>query len=200
MRFARFALSLIASVTFVGLTSCSDPVPPTPQGAWYVSLQKPATNPSQCLIAGHDTLVGSVTASKKDQLIPDGVNDAGPSAEVECSVVPKNGKFDVHGKMSSEGSGLEINITGMPKAATEDAPINGTAAYAAAPTGGNPYQSTPKAPCQFYFTPNTSEGVDAGKVWVSFKCPTFTDAGSMSTCELKQGYAIFENCTQAASE
>ena len=197
MRFARFALSLIASVTFVGLTSCSDPVPPTPQGAWYVSLQKPVSNPSQCLIMGHDKSVGSVTASKKDNLLPDGVNDAGPSASVECSVVPKSGKFDVHGKMSSEGLGLEISINAMPKAATEDAPIKGTVSYASDVTGNNSYQS---GECQFYFTPMTSEGVDAGKVWVSFKCPTIVDSSSMSTCELKQGYAIFENCAQEAAQ
>ena len=46
---------------------------------------------------------------------------------------------------------------------------------------------------------NTGEGVAPGRIWVAFKCPTIIDGSSNSTCQIKQGYAIFENCSQTAT-
>lgn len=199
MRFARLALAAIAPLTVVGLGSfvgCSDPVPPTPQGAWSVSFQAQDSSPINCHVMGHNAQVGAVTDHTKDNVIPDGPSEAGPGAEVTCSVVSAGtNKFNVEAKMTQLDKGLAINIQGLTSAATEMAPALGTATFGDSQTGV-PYGAN--MPCTFYFS-NQSEGVSPGRVWISFKCPSIYDAGGMSTCQIKQGYAIFENCTQTAA-
>jgi len=37
--------------------------------------------------------------------------------------------------------------------------------------------------------------VASGRVWVSFDCDQVSE-GSMSTCKINPGFAIFENCTE----
>jgi len=46
--------------------------------------------------------------------------------------------------------------------------------------------------CQFYFEANSSEGVDVGKIWVAFTCPSVSS--SQTTCSVQKACAIFENC------
>lgn len=186
MRFAHLAVPAFALATLAG---CSDPVPPTPQGAWSVAMVNP--DPLECLITSHNADVGSISVDKRDIIVVDGVDDAA----VDCSVTGK-GPFAVHGSASQNGNSLEILIDGMPKDASPDKPASGQAVFASVKTAGEGYQSL--APCNFYFQPDTQEGVEPGKIWVAFNCPEVVSG--QSKCEIKQGYAIFENCTQDAED
>ena len=69
-----------------------------------------------------------------------------------------------------------------------DSPAVGSVSYSSQHTAENVYGGT----CNFYFTPMTDETVTAGRIWVSFQCDALVSG--MSTCPIKQGYAIFENC------
>jgi hypothetical protein len=199
MRFAILAHASVIALTSVGLTACDDPVPPTAQGAWSVSFQAQDLMPAQCGVAGHNSIIGSVTDHTKEKLIANGTSEAGPteSSDLECSVVGKD-KFDVFAKMTQQDRGLSIKINGITAAATEMSPAQGTASYSSAMTAV-PYTSPATTPCSFYFIPNTGEGIAPGRIWVAFKCPAVEDSSTGSKCQIKQGFAIFENCTQNAA-
>lgn len=186
MRLSPLCLLTIALAT-CGL-SCSDPVPPTPRGAWSVSfVQKSAVD---CKQAGHNTLVGSVTSNTKTAVVTDGTN----GAHVSCTVSDLgNGNFSVSAQESQADKFLNIVISSIAATATETAPAPGGIGYASANTVKT-YTTDDMTPCNFYFVPNSGEGVAAGKVWVAFKCPAIVADGS--TCEIQQGYAIFENCSE----
>src|SRR6185503_1932073 len=153
MRFTRLALTSVAILAAAGTVSCSDPVPPTPQGAWAISFQPPDTNPSECQIAGHNSAIGSVGPNKRDKVLVDGAE----GASIECSVIG-TGKFNVTGKGTQSDKGLELRIDNLAATATEDAPLPGSVSYASINTAGNPYASTQQdMPCQFWFSKGTPE-------------------------------------------
>lgn len=190
MRFARFVAAALSPFAIALLAACSDPVPPTPQGAWTVTFISPGP---ECSIMGHNMLMGSVTSDKKEKVYFDGeVDNEIGTASVECSVIGTN-TFRVDAKATIGGRGLQFIIDSISKAATEENPVPGRLSYASEKTA-TAFQSPTDSPCQFYFTDKTNEGVAAGRIWVAFKCPQIT--GQMSTCEIQQGYAIFENCLQ----
>ena len=193
MRFDRFDARLVAASALVGLaclTGCSDPVPPTPQGAWSVSWVQ--GDPVACGIPTHNSDVGKVSAADREVVVVDGIDGARVSCEVTGA-----GKFNVHGKASHEGVALEIKITDLDASATEDAPRPGQAAYSSqAKTAGNVFISDTAEPCNFYFTPETKEGVSEGKIWVAFHCPKMLQENNI--CSIQQGYALLENCASEA--
>lgn len=184
MRLSPLCLLTLALAT-LGL-SCSDPVPPTPRGAWTVSfVQQSAVD---CKQAGHNSQVGAVTSNTKTSVITDGTD----STHVSCTVSDVGGgNFSVNAEAQKSDKYLNIVINKISAAATEAAPATGGIAYASANTVKT-YTSDAMTPCNFYFVPSSGEGVAAGKVWVAFKCPKIV--ADMSTCEIQQGYAIFENC------
>jgi len=201
MRFAILTQTTILALAAVGLTACSDPVPPTPQGAWSVSFQPQDGNAAACPIVGHVVSVGSVTANTKTHLIPNGVSEAGDleSSDLSCTVSGTN-KFDISASMTQVQQdglvGLDIKVNGLTAAATEMSPAPGSASFSS-PKTGNPYSPPEGMSCNFFFIPNSGEGVAGGRIWVAFTCPTVIDGSTMkSTCQLKQSFAIFENCTQ----
>ena len=187
MRFHRFLLGSIAPLA-VALTGCSDPVPPTPQGAWNANFGPAIDASTSCMVAQHTASLGKVGAS--DRASVSVVVDGTDSAQIQCSVTGDK-TFEVHGQAQRKGIGLNITIPKLTAGATEQSPAAGTVSFVSDKTV-QAYVSNPQNPCQFYFTPDSDEGVSAGKVWVAFKCP---DVGiTMSTCQISQGYAIFENC------
>jgi hypothetical protein len=187
MRLSRFALAVCStSVLAVFAAACSDPVPPTPQGACKAEL---LSNGGACMITSQEVALGSVSATTKDRVL---VANGPESADVACSVTGMS-SFNVSGSITVSGEGIQISIPSIASSATKMAPAMGSVVFSSKDTGGA-YSSDSKAPCAFYFTQGTSQGVASGKVWVAFTCPSI--ANGMSTCEMAESYAIFENCTE----
>jgi hypothetical protein len=194
MRLAhRVAVNHLLAATFVlgfaglaGLAGCSDPVPPTPQGAFQATF---ISDSSACMIAGHNTAVGAVTSNTKDKVLVSGTE----GADIECTV-SGSGTFSVQAKISQNGQGLEINIPKLTAAASKDSPATGSVNYASSKTSGTVFSSTADTPCNFYFS-SDSEGVASGRVWITFDCPKVIQ-GTMKTCKIGPGFAIFENCSE----
>jgi hypothetical protein len=187
MRLANLALAVVStSALAVFAAACSDPVPPTPQGAWSVQL---VDNGIACNIAGHAAQLGSVTSGSKERVLVGGGIEG---ADISCQVTGTS-SFAVSALATLDGQGLQITIPKIDSAATKDAPAKGTVSFNSLKTAGA-YSSSEMSPCDFYFLPDTGEGVASGRIWVAFACPKVDDG--MSSCELTESFAIFENCTE----
>jgi hypothetical protein len=173
-----------SSASSTSSASSSGIVLPTPDGAFVLSMTQ--DDPTSCSIASHTAAVGEVDASKRTSVITDGMS----GTTVACTVAGTS-SFQVHGQIedpANSGNLLQIAIPSIAPGASEGAPAAGTVAASGSWTAGAVYSGA----CSFYFTPGTPETVGTGKVWVTFACPGVT-AGT-STCPIKIGYAIFENC------
>ena len=83
MRFARLGFASLALVTSCGLFAamgCSSPVPPTPKGAWVVTVGVGTTS-SACHINQHNAQVGVVGKNERGDEVTDAVID-GPRSVV----------------------------------------------------------------------------------------------------------------------
>ena len=192
MRFARLVVPATVVMSVSGL-GCSDPVPPTAQGAYAVTF---VDTGKDCDQSGHNIVLGEVTPDSKDRLVKNG--DEG--SQISCDVTG-NGTFNVNARASQGAAFLSVNVSGLKSKVnggpTEDAPAPGNVSFASANTAGNVY-GTQETPCDFWFYEDSNEDVDAGRVWMAFSCSAIVSAGS--TCQLSTSYVIFENCTGAAEE
>jgi hypothetical protein len=186
MRFSRFALAVLStSALAVSAAACSDPVPPTPQGAVSSEL---LSKGGACTITTQDVNIGAVTVSNKEHLVVSGTD----GTDIACQVSGTT-SFTVSADASTGGEGVQIAIPKIDSSATKMAPAMGSASFTSLHSGGS-YSSDVKTPCAFYFTQGTGQGVGSGKIWVTFSCPKVV--GGMSTCEIAESFAIFETCTQ----
>ena len=186
----RFALLVFSAAALATLAGCSDPVPQSADGAfWLATLQD---DPLECKIGGQTAQVGAIDSTERKTVITDGTNNASIRCEVEGTTAP----FKVHGAiddLANSATYFEISIPSITSDASIDAPAVGSISFSSSWTAGEPYSG----PCNFYFE-GTKESVASGRIWVSFQCDALTS--NMSTCPLKQGYAIFENCLTAPIE
>lgn len=188
MRFARLVVpaTVVLSVSALG---CSDPVPPTAQGAYSVTFIDPGV---ECDQAGHNITLGEVTPDTKDRLVKNGEE----GSDLSCDVTG-DGVFNVSARARKGADFLGINVSGLRSVVnggpTEDAPAPGTISFASANTAGNVYGTSSEAPCDFWFFEGTNQDVASGRVWLTFSCGAIA-VGSGSTCQLNTSYAIFENC------
>jgi hypothetical protein len=182
MRFVLFALPL-AALTF----GCSDPVPPTPQGAWSVSFAPIAGESSKCTISQHNTKVGDINDHERNGVVINGTDNA----SVDCSVVPSGSGFHVEAQETQNSNNLLVSVDGLSASSTQMAPAKGKVAYSSLKTA-YAFSNPADTPCEFYVIPKSGEGVGAGKVWAAFTCPKLD--GEMSECTISVGYFIFENC------
>jgi hypothetical protein len=172
-------------VGFLLFASCSDPVPPTPRGAFSVSF---VDSGIECAHAGHNTVIGMVGPSNKEIVVVDGTSDT----TIDCTVKAVEGGFSVEATATQKDKALTIILDKIPTTASEMATTAGNISYVSAKTV-DAYGNATGFPCEFYFVP-PSQGIAPGRVWVSFKCPKVEAEGS--TCTISQGYAIFENCSE----
>jgi hypothetical protein len=186
MRSHRFLFGSLVPLA-VALAGCSDPVPPTPQGAWNANFG-PSADATSCMVAQHTAGLGKVNPNDYASVVS--VVAGTDSTDLRCSVTGDK-TFEVHGHAERKGIGLDISIPKITASASEQSPASGTVSFVSDKTV-QAYVSDPANPCQFYFA-DPKEGVSAGKVWVAFKCPNVSI--TMSTCQISQGFAIFENCT-----
>jgi hypothetical protein len=188
----RFDRCVAAAATLLPLAAlgCSDPVPPTPDGAWTLNFVQQSA--LECDIFSHNAQVGIISSDSRTKVITDGTEGARVSCEVTGS-----GTFKAKGKASQNGYSLEILIPAITADASPESPADGQIAYSSTKeTVSNTYVA--EKPCAFYFQPDTKEGVDTGKIWVAFQCDEIVF--DTSKCQISQGYAIFENCTTDAAE
>jgi hypothetical protein len=191
MRLAHLALAVVStSALAVFAAACSDPVPPTPQGAWSVQLVN--NDAAACKIIGHAAELGSVTSGSKDNVLVSGALVSGDPVDISCQVTGTS-SFEVTGLARLSGQGLQITIPKIDSSATKEAPAKGAVSFNSLKTAGA-YSSSEATPCDFFFAPGTGEGVASGRIWVAFSCPKVDDA--MSTCSLAESFVIFENCTE----
>ena len=190
MRLSHLLLPAAALALAPALAGCgTDSLPPTADAAWYIQMIQTGT----CQIQGHDDQLGAVTSTDRTKVITDQVD----GGNVTCTV-SGTGKFDVSATTTYKDLSLSVNISGLSKSATADKPVKGNVTYASTKTIA-PYAGE----CQFFFE-GTKEAIAAGKVWVSFICePGLTNSSSAtgSTCEVKTGYLLLENCeTEVTAE
>ncbi|MDI3288307.1 hypothetical protein [Polyangium sp. 15x6] len=179
----RVACLAFPLVAFALLGGCSDPVPPTPQGAFNVQFTDTGVD---CAIASHRSEAGDITDSKKTAVLIDGVD----GANVTCSVSGA-GPFNVSAKITLGSDGINLSIPAINVGATEASPASGSFAFWSDRTAGDAFSSSK---CSFYFKEGTGEGVASGKLWVSFVCPEVLE--STNKCGISESHVIFENCDQ----
>ncbi|MRG98124.1 hypothetical protein [Polyangium spumosum] len=180
LRVACLAFPLVALALLGG---CSDPVPPTPQGAFSVQFSDTGVD---CSIASHRSEAGDIDASKRTTVLVDGVE----GASVTCSV-SGTGPFDVSAKIFFGSDGINLSIPAINVGATEMSPATGALSFFSDRTAGDAFSSSQ---CNFYFKEGTGQGVAAGKLWVSFACPEVVE--SQNKCGITESHVIIENCEQ----
>lgn len=178
LRVACLAFPLVA---FALLGGCSDPVPPTPQGAFNIQFTDTGVD---CPIASHRSEVGTISDSKKTAVVIDGVE----GATVSCSVSGA-GPFNVSAKIVLGSDGITLSIPAINAGATQMSPAAGSLSFFSDRTAGDAFSSSK---CNFYFKEGTGEGVAGGKLWVSFVCPEVIE--STNKCGLSESHLILENC------
>jgi hypothetical protein len=183
MRLVAAALSTIAlaAVTY----GCSDPVPQSPDGAWFVSTSQ--LDATKCHMAQHNSTFGQVDDAHRIAVETDGVK----GAHVSCTVSGTgNGPYAVQVLAQNDMVTLQLSINAISTTATEASPAKGGVAYLDLDKTKVQYAGTD---CNFYFA-TKAETVATGKIWVAFTCDSIVNGDTMSDCTLTQGYALFENC------
>ncbi|WP_437314454.1 hypothetical protein [Sorangium sp. So ce385] len=167
---------------------CSDPAPPTPRGAYSLNFVKPGAS---CNVGNHLEVLGEVSAARRLRMVADGEE----GATVDCTVTG-SGSFDVSAtlelKNSTAATSVRIKIVDISPTATKEMPASGSIIFSSAKTSGTAFVSTSDEQCQFWFDADSEQGVDAGKIWVVFECPSVTDG--QYTCEITRGALALDSC------
>lgn len=182
------SLSLpLFGVALAFLGACTEPVPPSANGAYDVSFEQ---NSANCGQKGHHGKVGVITESTKTTVAVDGVE----GASISCSVAGAGtGPFAVTGQIISGSNVVTINVPAISSTATAAMPAEGSASFLSV-TSGDTYNSSETTKCAFYFLPGTPQAVSGGKIWVSFKCDVIVSPPS--ECALGESYILLENCDE----
>ena len=169
---------------------CEDPPPPTPAGAFALTLQdSPAAD---CNLSTHDSSMGLVGKSGEPDLISDGAK----GAVVTCSVKANAKKFDISADLENNGPILQITVNGISTSNDSAAnAIEGFASYVSTDTGGDLYSSPA---CKFWIEPNDAQYAKAGEAWLSFSCDAVTNAAA--TCKIINGFVALKKCDGAVNE
>jgi hypothetical protein len=196
MRFARFIFAVLTPVAIASTSAgCSDPVPPTPQGAWKVNFSQ-TPNAAKCRVMGHSANIGGISETARTAVIPSGgqaIADSGEAPVTVTCTVAGAGPFYVEGSVNQGARGLEVAISKIDASARESSPAIGSVSYVDEHTVAS-YRSTE---CKFYFEEGRTR-IAPGQVWLSFSCPEISAASTLAaTCGLSESYVIFENCNQA---
>lgn len=182
-------LAALLSLSFFGVagfaTGCTEPVPPSAQGAYLVFFQDTGVD---CPQKSHQGVVGAMTKNTRTTLAVDGVD----GADVSCTVSGSgNGPYAVDATISVGTNTLVVTIPAISKGTTSAMPAKGQVGFQSLDTADT-YGTPNDALCDFYFIEGTPESVDPGKIWVAFQCPKIVN--QMSTCALAESFVLLENC------
>lgn len=169
----RTALA-ISACSAIAVASCSDPVPPSPQGAFsaYLGNATGATCPSPGPVS-----IGAVTETDKAP-VADGDN----GTSVSCRVVAIAGGFGAEGSLNSGNMVFNMtNVSFQGNSGTGTVRLGGPATVGV-------YAS--QTPCTF-----TLLQAESGRIWTKFDCPQMKFASALQPeCAATGGIAVFENC------
>lgn len=186
MRLARLGfVPVLGLLPLLGF-GCSDPSPPTPRGAYFMNFAKLGAS---CNAQSHSEALGEVSQASRLRVVTDGQE----SAEIDCSVTG-SGTFKVSARArnNQEATEIRVNIPSISPSATQEEPATGSISFSSAETAGKPFVSDPENPCQFWFVPESEQGVSPGEIWVAFECPSMKE--SQYTCALRRGALAFDGC------
>jgi hypothetical protein len=179
------ALAGFAACLAPVFAGCSEPPPLIPKGAWSVVFE----DIPGCAPGAENQAIGVVDADSTNELKDDGVD----GIQVSCTVIDKGGGFEILAAESGKSLSLTLAVDSLSPNATQQNPSKGTVYYST-PNTGKPFTSTE---CDFYFLPDTPQGVRAGQVFFTFKCDQIA-AGIDNVCRVPIAYAAFENCKSGA--
>jgi hypothetical protein len=166
---------------------CEDPPPPTPAGAFDVTLQDSGQS---CGLATHSVALGVVGESGDPDLISNGAD----SVAVSCTVEAASGGFHVEANLKQTAN-VQINVPVISADNVADSPAEGTMNYISAETGGQLYSS--QTPCQFWIVPD-AQFVRAGEAWLTFSCDEIENEGDV--CKIAESHVAIRNCVGAVNE
>lgn len=161
---------------------CSDPVSPTPQGAFNVTfgdaigtgIACPAKNPAQLQVGS----VGSAQSAP--------VSDGEDGATVTCSVTKTSAGFRVSGSIVKGTAQLYLAPVDVAQGSTS----NGRVAVSGANTAGKSYGPATGTSCEFGVIEVTES-----RAWLSFDCPHVVSGSSESEqCSIYNGFLLLDNC------
>ncbi|AUX45991.1 hypothetical protein SOCE26_074940 [Sorangium cellulosum] len=185
MSLARLGFMPVLGLLSLLSVGCGDDPPPPPRGAFRMNFADPG---GDCSTAGHLAELGSVTGTHKDQVLADGEEDV----TVSCTV-SGSGSFSVSARATNAktAASITVSIGSIAPDATQDAPATGSVNFSSVQTAGDTFVASPE-PCNFWFIPESGQGVDAGKIWVAFECPAVRNEGQV--CQIRNGFLAFDNC------
>jgi hypothetical protein len=140
--------------------------------------------------------LGEVTGSNIVLRVIDGQTapqEDGAIGRVSCSVTGTS-TFSVTGTVAADtmpNKSLTIEIPAITASATAANPAVGSVIFQLLATSGEAYEGSA---CNFYFTPNTMEGVREGRIWGAFTCPSVVNPQAGSACVLTESFFVLENC------
>jgi hypothetical protein len=181
MRLFGFGLGLVATGALTAL-SCSDPVAPPAQGAFYMNV---TSGNGVCNRGPASFQLGEPRPAPQTlaRLI-DGQEGAG----VSCAV-SGDGSFSFNGKVEKQP--FSFYIGGSVSGTSGTAAVN---AYSPATLN---MSSPSSAPCTVSIKAEKGQEVASGRIWGEYSCPEFTDPSSPSQTSCAcSGYILFENCQE----
>jgi hypothetical protein len=186
----------VTAAIALGALSCSDPVPPPAQGAFYVSLTSVSPpNGRQCPSGAATSFdVPPLLATKPTEILTTNTYlhssiDGEGDAKVSCSVKGSS-SYTFAGRIASQGRLLELsdgvlsnNMTGTARVMVTDSSKLSNAL------------TSPAADCTIKVVTN-SKGVQvkSGSLWAEFSCVSVEVAPSFG-CGAK-GVFVLENCSE----
>jgi hypothetical protein len=180
----RLPLACASTAALAILAGCSSTPPPSADAAWSVQLE------ACSLIGNGTTAFGTIDQSSHSMTMTDGTNNA----SINCSVASAMGGFSVMATAKAGADSLSLNIPSISTSASMTSGAVGAVSFLSNGTADNTYESNA---CSFYFagSPETVSSSTTGTIFVAFTCATLSEASQGATCQLKQGYAFFDNCS-----
>ena len=170
------------ATTAGGSSTGEAPSATAPEGAVNVEIY--ASSEQTCPVGNVHVDVGN------SKLQPPKVEvDAFEGASVVCSVTANGDGFTASGTLKKGPLSLtfkDVLSSGMS--------TTGTISFKD-PAGAATYTSPAGTPCVFQFAPGTSQGIEAGKVYMQFDCTSLVnDADPKLACSARYGYVLVDRC------
>ena len=117
--------------------------------------------------------------------------DAWEGASVACAVTLDAAKGGLNASGTLKKGALSLSFKDVWSSGTS---TTGTISFKD-PAGAATYTSPAAAPCVFQFAPGTSQGIEAGKVYMQFDCTSLVnDADPKLSCSARYGYVLVDRC------
>lgn len=185
--------TVVGAVTCAFATmGCSEAVPPASQAAFFGAFQSSSNYPDHtCDKDLHNGQIGFVDVTEIKDIKKDG--EAG--ALVFCAVETNGDGFKVEAEARQGSTTVRVKVDKIKAGATAADPAMGQVTYKTRQTV-KAYISPSDVPCEFWFDPDSSQEVAAGRIWAQFKCQVIQNASTSSACTLGESTIAFQNCEQ----